>query len=186
MEANAEGMKAIKTNTTIQEAAKVDKTYVEQETPEGTLVLEHRVRPEHPKDTEIPVYLIQQVKKGTKTIPVRMYFSGPPADVEEDVWYPSVELRMTQDTFDNMDFVPDWKPFDLLAEDGTALRDGVGRQRKGYFYVDWNIMECTEEEDGIFFPLEPVQGKNVRSEMNARNGSKASVLIGGSRRRAAP
>lgn len=177
-------VKGIKTDITIEEAAKVDIVLEEVETSAGKMMVEKRDRPEHPGITTIPVYLIQTVKKGTKNLEVRMHFNAPPPEVDKEAWYPCLELRMTQDTMDNMDYVPDWKRFPLLDTNNAPIRDEVGRQRQGHFYIDWNIQECSEEEDGMFFPVDPIQGKDIRTEMAARGGSKASVITGASRRRA--
>lgn len=156
----------------------------------GVLVSEQRTRKQQTDAEYIPLYYEKQIEVEGEKATLRLHIQNDPGPLEPEIYYPAVEWRLTQDTLDEQDYWPDYKQFDWMENGQPArLQTGgpgrVGMPLRVRFFVVWNVTECSEDEDGQFFPMNPIKGSDIQQEIENRKGRKMSLVMGASRRRVA-
>lgn len=85
---------------------------------------------------------------------------GAPAKIEPDLFYPALEWRLTMETLDGCDFLPQWKSHVLKINGQSVFDEGV--EVKIMHYVVQARMDMEEEEDGHFFTDLPFMNKQIK------------------------
>ena len=132
---------------------------VEDEHPIGTIVEEELNSSKLASSPKVLLgYKRDVIVDGDESV---VYFSvGVPAKVDAALFYPVLEWRVTMETLDNCDFLPQWKSHDLQINGELVFDEGV--QVKVVHYVFQARMNMPEEEDGHFFTDPPFMNKNIR------------------------
>ena len=154
----------------------------------GVLVSERRMKPKSVKYTDIKErYEVTISKPGEDDKILAYHLPAPPGIVKAEMYYPCREWRITQESLDNCDYWPQWKPFPIV-KDGQPLRStsgtNLGQVVLAYHYIVISVRAMTKEENGRFFDAPPLLGSVILERQRAKETLSSDPSLGASRRRA--
>jgi len=137
-------------------------------TPFGELMAEAIPLPKG-KKTLLNRYIYQDSGDQKICIPI----TYPPIEIVPDMLYPYREYRMTQQRFNEMDFVPagGWVKENFRDSNGSLVRDSNGNGVVMYFWCVLKIQELREEEECSYGPVKYVLGEKITKFNEAKNFS---------------
>jgi hypothetical protein len=136
------------------------------DTPYGKLVAEICKGPSG-KNTLLNRYIYQESGDKKICIPITL----PPYEIDDDVYYPTRKMRMTQTRFNEMDFVPagGWIKEKFTDDSGLVVRNANGTPVVMYFWCILSIESLTEKEECTFTDIEYVKGSDINAYNSAKN-----------------
>ena len=99
----------------------------------------------------------------------------PPIELEPDMYYPMRELQMTQQRFNEADYVPadTWVKESFRDSNGQLIRDTSGKTVDMYFWCKLSIKSLREEEEFKYGPIQYILGSDITKYIEAKQ------IIGG-------
>ncbi len=117
----------------------------------GVLVVEKKDAKELQGDIKIKLGYETPAKIGEQDIIIALFINVP--TVDDDLYYPLVEWRITQERLDDCDTWPQWKSFPVLLNGQQQMDSGRVVMAQHFIYRAIQSME--EDQDGRFFTEPP-------------------------------